>query len=696
MMKQGIFCLGLWLALGSDSVAQTNDVFDERVTSAGQVAATISNLGNIGNSFSGSFNVEGFPSCEYPVGSGIEHVFDGGLWVGGLVDGQVAVTTGAVDDATGYATGKAGFEYTSGTPFTVRSTLFDDPNFSPEAISHQDFVSVFSDTAVRVRTGPSSSIPLVDHELPLGIEVEFASLNWNFSFSNFFIILTYRITNIGENTVELPYVGYWIDGVVRNVNVTPPGGTPFFNKGGNGFIDSLNLAYEFDATGDIGFTDSYIGTKFLGAEFNGECPNEAAYTVNFNTWQFRNSSDPRYFFPTDDLRRYDKLSSGLNQLDAWETDIQPQISSANNRSNLVSAGPFPDFGPGDVIEVAFAIVCARRVFDGNPAAANTVAQRANLVQNAGWAQRAYDGEDVNGNCILDEGEDLDGDGELTRFVLPEPPPSPRMRVEAEDNRIEVYWSRFPSETAVDPISKEVDFEGYRLYRSAIGFDVGDVQLREDALNLVGEYDLPGNSLFLETGLDSIRLPEPIQFDDDTTTYHYRYVFEDLADGWQHLVSVTAFDRGDEVNNVPSLESGPGVNLRSVFTGTPPNQGFANGEPFAYPNPYYARADWEGNSTLEEDRRLMFANLPPRAEIRIYSAAGDLIDVIDHEAASYQGGDIRWFDTYSDRESSVFSGGEHGWDLLSADNQIIARGLYLFVVTDKETGEKRQGKFVVIK
>ena len=29
-------------------------------TSAGQVAATISNLGLIGNSFGGSFNVEGF------------------------------------------------------------------------------------------------------------------------------------------------------------------------------------------------------------------------------------------------------------------------------------------------------------------------------------------------------------------------------------------------------------------------------------------------------------------------------------------------------------------------------------------------------------------------------------------------------------------------------------------------------------
>ena len=25
------------------------------------------------------------PSCEYPKGSGIEHIFDGGLWIGGFI-----------------------------------------------------------------------------------------------------------------------------------------------------------------------------------------------------------------------------------------------------------------------------------------------------------------------------------------------------------------------------------------------------------------------------------------------------------------------------------------------------------------------------------------------------------------------------------------------------------------------------------
>jgi hypothetical protein len=116
----------------------------------------------------------------------------------------------------------------------------------------------------------------------------------------------------------------------------------------------------------------------------------------------------------------------------------------------------------------------------------------------------------------------------------------------------------------------------------------------------------------------------------------------------------------------------------------------------YPNPYYARAAWEGASVLEEDRRLMFANLPPNAEVKIYTAAGDLVDQFTHHADSYSGNDIRWFKTYGNPEQQVFSGGEHGWDLLSADMQLIARGLYVFNVRDLDSGNDFRGKFIIIK
>lgn len=680
-----------WL---SSSLAQLPDIFDEQVTTASNIGATITNLGMIGNSFRGSFNVEGAPSLEYPVGSGIEHVFDGGIWIGGLKNGQISVSTGAVDDPSGYSTGKAGFEFTSKTPLRERSNLFDNPFFSPDAISHQDFYSTFTDTATNLFTG-SSNIEIQGHDNPLDLSVDFTALNWNFAFANFFIILNFRITNVGDIPIDSMHIGYWADGVIRNVNITPPGGSAFFNKGGNGFVDTMDMAYEFDATGDVGFTDSYFALKYLGSEYEGNCITDPLFKTHFNTWQFRNSADPRYFFPSMEDDKYDKLKNGLNHLrpETWQA-IKKEINAANNRSNLISVGPYPRLQPGETIEFALAIVCARRGQDGLPASANTPAQRAGLLQNAGWAQRAYLGEDANGNCMLDPGEDIDGNGKITRFVLPSPPNIPATKIVAGDNQIDVYWSD-NSESSIDPISKEMDFEGYRLYKTAIGFDVQDIQDVLSSLNQIGTWDIPGNGLAFDGGMEGIRLDDPVTFEGDTVTYHYKYTFENIANGWQHAIALTAFDAGDRVNNLESLESAQLANLHRVFAGKPGNTGFANGDPFVYPNPYYARAEWEGASNFEEDRKLIFANLPATCEVRIYTVAGDLVDVFQHDP-SYQGQDTRWHETYADPETNQFSGGEHAWDLLSADNQIIARGLYLFVVIDDETGEKKRGKFVVIK
>lgn len=395
---------------------QTGDhIYDEEVSSKAKVHATISNLGLIGNAFRGSFNTSNQPSCEYPPGSGIEHVFQGGLWIGGMKNGQIQVSTGAQDDVSGYTPGKAGFEFSSRSPLTHLSNQSTSPHFSSDAVSAQDFVSVFSDTALVIRVD-SMDIPINSHLLPLGLSVSFSSYNWASSLVDDFLILRFRIHHIDTVPIDSLYIGYWADGVVRNVNISPPAGAAFFNKGGNGFIDSLDLAYEFDATGDVGFTDSYVGIKYLGSELNGMCPSSPNFDTHFNTWQFQNSSSPLYFFPNNDLQRYDKMTLGLNNLNSgtW-SDIQNQIKFPNNRSNLLSVGPFTRLAPGDSIDISFAMICARRVDDGLPASENTSTQRGNLIQHAKAAQQLYTGEDLNRNCQLDPGEDLNGDGQITRY-----------------------------------------------------------------------------------------------------------------------------------------------------------------------------------------------------------------------------------------------------------------------------------------
>jgi len=100
---------------------------------------------------------------------------------------------------------------------------------------------------------------------------------------------------------------------------------------------------------------------------------------------------------------------------------------------------------------------------------------------------------------------------------------------------------------------------------------------------------------------------------------------------------------------------------------------------------------------EKSRKLYFANLPERCIIRVFTVAGDFIDEINHDP-SYQGDDIRWFATFGaeDSKNNVFSGGEHAWDLLSKQTQIIGRGLYIFTVEDLDKNTTYKGKFAVLK
>lgn len=705
---------------------QAQESYDVKITNASNVRLSVSNYGTFGNAFNGYRDGSGDPSCEYPAGSGIENLFEGGIWLGGKENGgQEVVSTSAYDAPQGYAPGRAGFEITAevGATLEEKSSLFDSKFFDPTAISHQDYIAYFSDRNVKI---PGTNIQISGHTNPMNIDVEMQTYNWNYSFSDFMIIVNLEITNNGANTYEDFYAALWGNTVVRNVNITPAGsgGASFYDKGGNGFMDSLSLAYAYDAQGDIGFTENYVATMFLGAEDKDGFHHpslDSTYNINtgqwevddlelnYNAWTFQGANDPIFFFPTTDQARYAKMATGLNENPCWADpngaacqgslglDLQAAINNAGNRSDLISAGPFDSFEPGDVINVAFAYVLAKKNEDGSSNSNNNLVQRKNLISNAGWAQQAYNGEDQNFNGVLDSNEDVSGDGKLTRFILPAPPATPKTKVIPGENQIEIYWAD-NSRNSIDPISNEMDFEGYRLYLSKLGFDVSGVIDLAENFTLISEYDIRGNGVFKETGFTPVQLSTPTYFDGDTTAYLYKYVIDSIPNGWQYAVAVTAFDRGNPESNLESLESSFLANNFRVFAGTTINKDLKANAPFAYPNPYYYGAAWEGNSNFqEESRKMVFANLPERCVIRIFTVAGDFIDEIQHDQ-NYTGDDIRWFKTFGaeNAEDNRFSGGEHGWDLLSLDSQIISRGLYMFSVEDLDSGEKRIGKFVIIK
>ncbi len=662
------------------SLQKISDDDNSKFTKIGNIGLTVTNFGTYGHGFS---KWPQQPSCEYPIGSGIEHIFDGGLWIGGYIkgSGEPFVTTAAVDAASVSNRG-GGFEFTNGKGESVieKSSLLDSKYFSPYAVSHQDFIMDYTDTNKIYLNGEL----IVDHK-PLGIAVHQETYAWDFPFADFFVIMNYTIKNVSSKEIDSLYIGLWTDTVVRNTNITSPRtGGSFYNKGGNGYNDSLKIAYEFDATGDVGFSDSYIGIQFLGASQNVD-------EVNFTSWQFRNTDDEKFFSPKTDVERYKKLKGFFGATSKWGSGVSASVlKQPSNRSILISSGKYSTLNPGDSLNIVFAIVAAKK-FGTEATSLDTELEKKNLYANAGWALRAYKGEDRNGNGILDAGEDADGNGKITRFILPAPPRTPKIKVVPENQKVIIYWDR-RAENSIDPISGKKDFEGYRLYKTNAGYDLTSSQDLLKSLIKIAEFDSANNNIGYNTGFDFIKLNEPKIFPDDTTKYFYKFEIDGLLNGWQYVYSVTAYDEGDPENNMSSLESSKLSGASKILPGTLPTskEDIAVG---VYPNPYYGEAYWDGSS--ERLRKIYFNNLPADCKITIYTLSGDIVKEINHQSSS-NGSDLRWFETFSHDGKQKMSGGEHAWDLITDDDQAIATGLYLFTVKDNVTGNIKRGKFLVIK
>lgn len=696
------------------SSASAQQVFERREATVGNIGLSVTNVGTIGNPQTVSRR-SGPPSFQFPINSGQEHLFESGIWIGTFYGGgQLQVSTSAVTSTGGFSTGASGFEFTNdGTPIIERSSLRTSELFSPTAISHQDLIARFSDRRVSINTG-SANVPIFGHEQPIFADIELSSYNWNFGFTENFSILKWSITNTSDQNWDSVFVGFYANLINRNINSTLETGSAFFNKLGVGFLDSLAAIYAFDAgSGDNPRISTYGGVTILGTELNGKnyhpmnaealtADGERVPFVNPGYWLFSAGSG---FFqrPNDDQERYNKMAVRVN-LDSLITDglgtisIREKIArdgrtAVGNYISFISIGPFRRIEPGKTASVYTAYVAGLMPEDLQGATSTTITDNAYtkslFVDNIERAYRTFRGEDRNNNGILDSGEDINGNGRLDRFLIPEPPSIPKMRVELESGKAVIYWDKV-AEESIDPVSGEQDFEGYKIYRSEAGDDLSN-RIVTNA-KVVKEYDKPGNNFGFNTGFDEVALTTPIIFDDEPgVEYWYRYEVEGLLNGWQYLFSVTAFDASFDGQEVESLETSPNANALRVFPGTQVNENFEQ-EIGVYPNPYRINAAWDGNNELT--RKIMFYNLPSRAEIRVYTLAGDVVAELNHDSQSYRG-DIRWFNDIS-APNRKLSGGEHAWDILSQSRQNLTTGLYLYTVKDLESGKIQRGKLAIIK
>lgn len=92
-----------------------------------------------------------------------------------------------------------------------------------------------------------------------------------------------------------------------------------------------------------------------------------------------------------------------------------------------------------------------------------------------------------------------------------------------------------------------------------------------------------------------------------------------------------------------------------------------------PNPYNINAPTVRAQGWEDDRGIVFFNLPSTVEIDIYTEDGDHVQHLIHDS-SVKAGSVRW-------------------DMLTKSNQVISSGVYIAVFT-KSSGQVAYRKFVV--
>lgn len=642
-----------------EQVAADSVRYSAKVASNNLVGLTLTNYGFIGNNF-----VTRAPSFEYPMGSNYEHLVRAGIWIGAeAFDDQGAftgVTTGAQDGSQGGGSQSA-TEFTPASREIVRrSALENSADYSRLAVSEDDFIGLFSDL-------PARNFSPENHR-PLNVLVRQENYDWSFSDYAHFNIFHYIIKNTG-----LPLRNVWVgiyaemaSGTRADYSNWPPSSSSsatgsWYDKKFIQYDDSLRLFREHYCFGlpipdgcNLTHVDAWAGIKLLGVKEGADAVSTlSGKQVTMAVWDY----SPGNTLRDQDVERYAIMSAGTVQDSlGGDPNLMPDRfkPTSGDPVELLAVGPFAQIDPGDSISVDFAFVGGREIAD--------------IQKRSMTAQRAYD----------------------LNYVVPVPPPSPRMKLVTRHQGVDIYWDDSPEHvrdlTSPDPL----DFEGYRVYLGENGLDLHRIAQYDLA---TGAHDTTG----FNTSLDSCRLATPVTF--DGVTYQYRYRANGLRDGFRYYAAVTAYDMG--TTDIESLESGITQNMVMLVPAPAPGEDVAGDKVVVFPNPYRVEALWDRGGNVR-DHYLWFTNLPVRCALRIYTLSGDLVYETQFDGATYVGEGTRGiYDPNPEldvkAQAPTLSGTTLAWNLITRGGQAAATGLYIYSVEDK-TGKRPRavGKFLIVK
>jgi len=436
--------------------AQAEPNFQYLIHKTGKMAVTISNGGTFGTSTLGTLVVDGeiAPSCEYPINSDMEYLFQAGLWVGAVVGRDTLVSVAA----------DGWFQMREFWPdagnrgaITIRSNLKSKPEYSDKALSEQDFICAYTDTFTDI--GLTGEDPFDNRaHMPLNLAIRQGSYAWSYDYAEEFIIFDYSIANIGVFPLRDVFIGMYLDGVAYHRSITSTG----FIDDICGFRrtvetpeefcideDTVNIAWIADNDGDpVGgewahtSTTAVTGLRVLRApnddlqySFNWWISNDNAL-LDFGPRMAGSTEDPFRPFgshlgtPTGDRNKYyvlshqefdyDQLFSAVSHTDRGylrppSPDQAADFANGYDTRYLLSFGPF-SIQPGDSLPITLAYVAGDSFhvnpsdyddyFDPmNPQPYYDRLNFRNIGDNSRWASWIFD----------NPGVDTDGDGDSGKY-----------------------------------------------------------------------------------------------------------------------------------------------------------------------------------------------------------------------------------------------------------------------------------------
>ena len=353
------------------------------VMNVGEVQINITNFGLIGSTYSSTRPWSDAPSCQWPSGSGNEYLWASGLWVGGIVLGELLCSTGGNGGLNEFAP----LDELEATIYEAIATKLLRPTGNPDAsgrrepqpgpdddddglvdeeilnghdddgdgkidedfgqIGNQMFVLTnYDNTRLAIESFP-------DHT-PMNIEMVQTTFQWENDQVDDFVGFDYTINNIGVTDIEKVYIGFFSD---SDIGPRGQGGTaeddmagswpdmhgsPGLVRASDGSFVPLQVGYMYDAA-EEGRLEGYFGIVFLGhdVDITGELAPPAVGMRTFQSFStaasFEQGGDP-----TNDDERYQLLSASIED---WDNNTL--TGKQGDFRFLVSAGPFAILPPGE-------------------------------------------------------------------------------------------------------------------------------------------------------------------------------------------------------------------------------------------------------------------------------------------------------------------------------------------------------------